>query len=531
MRTRTRFALAAGLPVAFLAAGHSVLAATAPTPPPAPPSSDLGVTIPTDFVTLTDDTGTITVGVPGSWTDVYTAPDLGLPFIEASPDREAYYGTFDVPGVMFEAKPYTIDTEAAARDWSWEGVCANERIEPYDDGIFIGSHLVYTECDDVGSQAELHVIAANPANQAFTAMLDIQITGPDDRPILDGILATFNMTSDAVGSSAPSGPVGAPASTVLAPTTSAATGATGGAFPPPSGDVPADWTPLIDLTETITIAVPGTWTATNIAPEGQNDDGTPQPRIWATPDQNLFFPPEGTEDTFSTPGVIYRAHPHEAMTPELLERSVWHDLCTAGPVQSYDDGAFVGYIQSFDSCGGTSSRIVQINANPRTESFSAELIVQLTGAADDAATLDGLLSSFNLISDSTAPTTTAGGAAPTNTVTTSDQLALVQQQFQDQFGWTINDEQGSCVLDSGLDLSTEATALVALMNCGIDILDMAASSDSIAMVQQQVEEQWGVTLTDEQARCFLDSGELDTESEFHAPLFVCGVDVLDIPSG
>ncbi len=30
------------------------------------------------------------------------------------------------------------------------------------------------------------MIAANPANQAFTALLRIQITGPDEQPILRG---------------------------------------------------------------------------------------------------------------------------------------------------------------------------------------------------------------------------------------------------------------------------------------------------------------------------------------------------------
>ena len=84
MRTTTRFALAVGLPVAVLAAGHSALAATPLTPPTEPPSFDLGVTIPADFVTLTDDTGTITVDVPSTWTDVNTAPtEGGVPSIGA----------------------------------------------------------------------------------------------------------------------------------------------------------------------------------------------------------------------------------------------------------------------------------------------------------------------------------------------------------------------------------------------------------------------------------------------------------------
>ncbi len=78
-----------------------------------PPGTELGPPVPADFVSLTDDTGTITVMVPGSWTDVGTAPDAGMPFIEASTDRQQYNETFDVAGVTYRAAPFTADTETA----------------------------------------------------------------------------------------------------------------------------------------------------------------------------------------------------------------------------------------------------------------------------------------------------------------------------------------------------------------------------------------------------------------------------------
>ena len=74
---------------------------------------------------------------------------------------------------------------------------------PYDDGVFVGSHLIDTGCGEYGT-TEHHVIAANPANQAFTALLDVQITGPDEVPILDGILATFNLAPGAGAAGVPS---------------------------------------------------------------------------------------------------------------------------------------------------------------------------------------------------------------------------------------------------------------------------------------------------------------------------------------
>jgi hypothetical protein len=474
MNRATKLAVAVGLPVAVLIAASQSAAAV--SPPTEPPRTEQGAPIPADFVPLTDDTGTITVMVPGSWTDVSTAQVGVIPTIEASTDREAYNATFDVAGVTYRAAPFGDDTEAAAREYGLSGGCVNEAIEPYDDGVFVGSHLIYTECGGEGSTAEFHVVAANPPDQSFTALLRIQITGPDETPILEGILDTFNVAAaGTTGSSVP-------ASSSLPPVTTAS-GTTAGAFPPPTGEIPADWTQLVDETQTIAISVPSTWTATVVAP-AENADGTQRPWISATTDQALFLPPSGTEDTFSVPGVIYQAAPFVADTTAELEASAYHEQCTPDPVQTYDDGAFTGHIQSFNNCGGTPSRIVQVAANPADGSFTALLLVQLTGQADDAATLDGLLSSFNMVSGASAPTTTAAmtpaaptTAAPTTTVDASSDpfVSVLQQQLEEQLGLVITDEQGSCLLDNFGDTDPEdvQAVLALLTTCGVDVSDVS----------------------------------------------------------
>jgi hypothetical protein len=168
-------------------------------------------------------------------------------------------------------------------------------------------------------------------------------------------------------------------------------------FPPPTGGVPLDWTPLEDETRTIRIAVPATWTAVDVAAR-QNGDGTPLPWISATTDAATFFPAAGATDTFGVPGVLYRATPFDPDTAAPLAASTFHSVCTAGPLQRYDDGVFAGHLQSFDSCGGTTSRVVRVIANPADQAFTADLLVQLTGQPDDAATLNGLLLSFLSVS-------------------------------------------------------------------------------------------------------------------------------------
>src|SRR5262245_25131449 len=43
-------------------------------------------------------------------------------------------------------------------------------------------------------------------------------------------------------------------------------GSTEGSFAPPSGDVPPDWTSIVDDTGTLGISVPSAWTATDGSP-------------------------------------------------------------------------------------------------------------------------------------------------------------------------------------------------------------------------------------------------------------------------
>jgi hypothetical protein len=479
MTRALRVVLAVGLPAAVLVVGQ---AASASVPPTEPPGSELGAPVPADFVSLTDDTGTITVMVPGSWTDVATAPDTGMPFIEASTNRQQYNDTFDVAGMTYRAAPFNADTETAARSYGLTSGCGSESIRPYDDGVFSGARLIYTDCGPDGA-AEFHVIAANPQSQAFTALLRIQLTGADEQPILQGILDTFNVASAA-------GTTGStlPGSSVVPSSTGAATGA----FPPPTGEIPADWMQLVDGTRTIAISVPSAWTATDLVP-GQNEDGSPQPWISATTDQDLFFPPAGERDTFSVPGVIFRAYPFNPDTTQRLATSSYHDVCTAGPLETYDDGVFVGHIQTFTACDGTASSIVRASANPADQAFTADLLIQLTGEADDAATLNGLLLSFGEVDPGAGPATTVAGA-PTTTVaagpTTTTAAAggtvdALEQAIQDQTGVAITPEQSACLDSSAAQLTPAdlaaaaadlsampASVLVVLLNCGIDVFGL-----------------------------------------------------------
>jgi hypothetical protein len=469
MNRATRLALAVTLPVAALALAAN--AASAAPPPTEPPGPEVGASPPPGLVTLTDDTGTITVDVPSSWTDVDTAPAGENPWISATPDFVGFISTFDVPGVTFEAVPYTADTATVARERGFAGSCAYEQVQPYDDGLFVGSHLIDTGCGDAGT-SEYHVIAANPSNQAFTALLDIQLTAFDEVSTLEAILDTFNLT-DAAWAAGSLDPASA---TPAAP-------APGGAFPAPSGEIPSGWTTLVDDTQTLQIDVPQAWTKAILAP-WRFDDGSTRPAITATTEDGLSFTPAGTGDTFSAPGVQFQAFPYDPDTAARLAESTLHTDCTAAPLQTYDDGVFVGHIQSFDACGGTATRNVLVVANPADRAFTAVLDIQLIGQPDDASTLNGLLLSFNEAQIVDPGPTTSVVDTPTAPVAGGDALGGLDRLIA-ALQLALSDEQATCVSAAAGQLDPAAVAaaaadpfgmpaevLVALLNCGVDVFDI-----------------------------------------------------------
>jgi hypothetical protein len=202
------------------------------------------------------------------------------------------------------------------------------------------------------------------------------------------------------------------------------------------------------------------------------------PWISATTDEALFFPPQGSPDTFAVPGVLYQAFPFDPDTAARLATSSFHNVCTAGPVETYDDGVFVGHIQTFRACNGSASSIVRVMANPADQAFTADLLVQLTGLPDDAATLNGLLLSFNRVTPGTAPTTTVTVGGPSSTAATSSDplIAQVQHQLLGSLGLTVTEEQATCVLDSLLenDPNGPAATSSALADCGVDVSNLSS---------------------------------------------------------
>lgn len=166
------------------------------------------------------------------------------------------------------------------------------------------------------------------------------------------------------------------------------------AYPEPAGARPDGWVELTDYTGTIQVVVPPQWRHMELMP-ATNDDGTPRPWLAATTEMNAFLPADGAPDTFSVPGMVFMAYPGTVDTQATLAGSEYHEVCIAQPVQRFVRGLVGGHLQEFTGCGGTATRLVYVAAHIDGAPHTYLLLVQLTGAADDAAVLDGLLSSFS----------------------------------------------------------------------------------------------------------------------------------------
>lgn len=156
--------------------------------------------LPEGSVRLVDDTEFISVVVPETWTDVATAPTAApgesdlRPYIAAASDIAEFQGTFDVAGVLYVAFPFTPDPETVIdRSGLIEG-CETIEVEAYDDRTLSGVVQVGDNCGaDAGAW---NMIVASPADESFTAVVQVQTASPDDQDAFDLVLESFTFAGD-----------------------------------------------------------------------------------------------------------------------------------------------------------------------------------------------------------------------------------------------------------------------------------------------------------------------------------------------
>ena len=452
--------------------------------------------VPSDFVTLTDDTNALTIAVPAAWSDVDTAPGTNddgtvMPWISAAPNYTSFIETFDVPGALFIGVTYTTDLESWITRIGQPQSCQTSSSEDYDDGAFVGTATTYEQCGP-NQVASLMVLAANAGDDTTrTYVLALQAATPDDVAVFDPVLASFHAIGitqpvneetappttaapaalpapaapEAPGETPitlpdgtplvpalPPGAEGAPTTTVAAAPTTAATPTTaapvgtpttaGGATPTTAAAAPTTvaaspttaaagpFTPtnslavgavqVTDDSRTITVAVPPDWleTATTASTGGL-------PQILAGPQLAGFAPGGVAGQAFTSAGVRFTASAYTADTAAAVTAAASALPCTPGTVQPYEDPVFTGHIVQLTDCGGTTTRVYLVEANPADATLTASLLIQVTDFDD--SDLQTILSSFDIAREDTPGTgpATTTAATPTTAAGTPTTVAAV----------------------------------------------------------------------------------------------------------
>ena len=159
---------------------------------------DLG-DIPTDtttygeYVTVTDDSGVLSVEVPAAWDDVNGGEGLFGPDIIASTDVQAWIQTYEPSGLEFQATGIetnqTTDEILSAVSQGQAGQCTSLGRQPYSDPLYTGVSEVFQDCG--GTETDFAWVAFEPADQSYHGVIGVQITQQADVEALERALATF----------------------------------------------------------------------------------------------------------------------------------------------------------------------------------------------------------------------------------------------------------------------------------------------------------------------------------------------------
>lgn len=149
----------------------------------------------TEFVSISDDTGTLSMEVPVEWSDIngsaWVQDDQELgPGLSASPDLAGFSDTWETPGVFFGVtEQFDMTIEEYLDTYDFSDSCTFDSRSDYSDGLYTGQYDLWTDCGDAGSSFVL--IAAQPEDGSFLALVQVQVVGDADLDALDKIMNTF----------------------------------------------------------------------------------------------------------------------------------------------------------------------------------------------------------------------------------------------------------------------------------------------------------------------------------------------------
>lgn len=152
-----------------------------------------------EFVDVTDDTNSVYVQVPATWTQLDGTPRIDpvgneWATISASPNLEGYHTTWSTPGVTVMASPgalanTTVDSLLTGLGGVTGDGCVSHGRESYADGYHTGQYEFYTGCGS--SNASFLALAAISDDGNYLVYLTVQAISDADLAAADRVLGSF----------------------------------------------------------------------------------------------------------------------------------------------------------------------------------------------------------------------------------------------------------------------------------------------------------------------------------------------------
>lgn len=138
----------------------------------------------------------------------------------------------------------------------------------------------------------------------------------------------------------------------------------------------------------LSVQVPLTWSDVN-GTSGTDADGSTVVALSAAPDLGVF------SDTYDGPGLLLREAPYTRDPSVFLTNFTFNECTDAGLTASTREG-YIGVVQTWTDCGGTTAEIHVVAANPLDgRQVTAVLVIQTVTPAD-AEALEVALSTFQI---------------------------------------------------------------------------------------------------------------------------------------
>ncbi len=154
------------------------------------------------FVTVSDDSGTVSVKVPNTWSQVdgsTVTGDSGATFysVSASPDLAAFGQGWSTPGIQVSASKEAVgaDIQQVIQNYKTgpgkDCTLANEG--PYDDSYYVGQFAYFSSCG--GTSTDFAILATTDAAKTHLMLVFVQMVSDQDKnAVLDNVLNTFQAT-------------------------------------------------------------------------------------------------------------------------------------------------------------------------------------------------------------------------------------------------------------------------------------------------------------------------------------------------